>query len=59
MELLEIRQLTLDDEDLFLRGLKEWQGEDLDWYTFAWKPGMSHAVQLHGNLLSRSISNGN
>ena len=46
MKDLEIRQLNLKDEDLFLRGLEEWKGEDLDWYTFAWKPGMPHAVHI-------------
>jgi predicted acetyltransferase len=31
---LIVRELTLADEAAFLRGFKEWEGEDLSWYTF-------------------------
>ncbi len=43
---LEIRQLTLDDEDAFLAGVIEWGGEDPAWHSFAWKEGMSHADHI-------------
>jgi predicted acetyltransferase len=37
---LVLRELTREDENAFFEGLKEWEGEDLSWYTFAWKAGM-------------------
>ncbi len=37
---LTVRALREGDEQAFFEGMKEWEGEDLDWYTFAWKPGM-------------------
>lgn len=37
---LVLRQLEDKDEKAFFEGLKEWEDEDLSWYTFAWKPGM-------------------
>ena len=46
METLEIRQLTLEDEVAFLAGLKEWEGEDSTWHSFAWEEGMSHADHI-------------
>ena len=45
MENLQIRQLNLDDEELFLSGLKDWEG-NLEWYSFAWKEGMTHAEHI-------------
>ena len=46
METLVIRQLRLDDEDAFLAGVREWEGEDLSWHIFAWKEGMTHADHI-------------
>ena len=46
MVTLEIRQLTLDDEVAFLAGLKEWEGEDATWHSFAWQEGMSHSDHI-------------
>ncbi len=43
---LILRELTQDDETAFLDGLQDWMGEDLEWYTFVWKPGMSHSEHL-------------
>ncbi len=46
MVTLEIRQLTLDDEVAFLAGLKEWEGEDATWHSFAWQEGTSHSDHI-------------
>nr|WP_295902684.1 GNAT family N-acetyltransferase [uncultured Bdellovibrio sp.] len=43
---LILRELTKQDEAAFLRGVEDWKGEDLTWYTFEWKPGMSHEEHL-------------
>ncbi len=46
MSKLTLRQLNKQDEDAFFEGLKEWDGEDLDWYTFSWKPGMPFSEMI-------------
>lgn len=38
--------LTEKDEEAFFEGLKEWEGQDITWYTFSWKPGMSYLQML-------------
>ncbi|XGC79369.1 GNAT family N-acetyltransferase [Bdellovibrio bacteriovorus] len=43
---LILRELTANDEIAFFKGLKEWQGEDLSWYSFAYKPGMKYGDML-------------
>ena len=43
---LFLRELNADDEAAFLRGYEDWKNEDLSWYSFIWKPGMSHAEHL-------------
>lgn len=43
---MEIRLLNEGDEKAFFQGVKEWEGDDLSWFTFAWKPGMSYAEML-------------
>ena len=43
---LDIRPLAEGDEAAFLAGLDEWRGEGLDWHTFVWKEGMTHAEHL-------------
>lgn len=43
---LILRELTPQDETAFFNGLKEWQGEDLTWYSFAYKPGMKYGDML-------------
>lgn len=43
---LVLRQLREGDEGAFLKGLQEWEGESLDWYTFIWKPGMPFSEML-------------
>jgi predicted acetyltransferase len=40
--MLVLRELTDQDEKAFFEGLKEVDGEDLSWYTFSWKAGMSY-----------------
>lgn len=43
---LILRELTINDEKAFLSGLEDWKNEELSWYTFSWKPGMSHVEHL-------------
>ncbi len=43
---LVVRQLQQNDEAAFLEGLTKLQGEDLEWYSFAWKPGMKFSEML-------------
>jgi|GEM_PF-2514423 len=43
---LVLRELDENDEAAFFAGLKDWEGDDLDWYTFVWKPGMSFNEML-------------
>ncbi len=46
MKNLILRQLGSQDEKAFFEGLKEWEGDDLSWYTFSWKPGMPFSEML-------------
>jgi predicted acetyltransferase len=41
-----LRELTSADEAAFLAGLKQWQGEDPQWYSFHWQPGMTFEEML-------------
>ncbi len=41
-----LRELTSADECAFLRGFEYWKDEDPEWYTFVWRPGMSHSDHL-------------
>jgi predicted acetyltransferase len=41
-----LRDLCESDEFAFFEGLKEWDGEDLQWYSFIWKPGMGFQEML-------------
>jgi predicted acetyltransferase/8-oxo-dGTP pyrophosphatase MutT (NUDIX family) len=43
---LVLRELTARDEGAFLRGFECWRDEDPDWYSFVWRPGMSHSDHL-------------
>jgi hypothetical protein len=43
---LELRELQASDEKAFKESYEHWKSEDLDWYTFIWTPGMSHAEHL-------------
>ena len=49
---LILRRLCQHDEASFFEGLKAFDGEDLDWYTFDWKEGMDFS-----GLLSRLDKN--
>ena len=43
---LVLRTLTSNDEAAFLEGVKEWEGEDPNWYSFIWRPGMPFKEML-------------
>ncbi|UOF01979.1 GNAT family N-acetyltransferase [Bdellovibrio reynosensis] len=43
---LILRELTPQDESAFFQGMNEWQGEQITWYTFAYKPGMNYGDML-------------
>lgn len=46
---LTLRELNLDDEAAFFNVIKGWDSEELSWFTFEWKPGVSfkdHLEQL-------------
>lgn len=44
--MLVLRALTEDDEAAFVAGAAAWDGEDLSWHTFDWKPGVPYADVL-------------
>jgi predicted acetyltransferase len=46
MKKLILRELNENDEAAFLNGYEDWKNEKLTWYTFVWKPGMSHSEHL-------------
>lgn len=46
MDNLILRELGPGDEEAFMRGLRLWDGEDLTWYTFEWKAGISFPEML-------------
>lgn len=52
MSQLILRELNANDENVFFEGLKDWQDEDLSWYTFVWRPGMS--FNEHLEILSKN-----
>lgn len=43
---LILRELTTDDEQAFREGLKDWVGEDPEWYSFVWTKEMTHSEHL-------------
>lgn len=43
---LILRDLEAADETAFFEGMKEWEGEEPDWYTFSWRQGMPYAEML-------------
>lgn len=46
MKQVVLRDLTENDEQAFLAGLKDWEGESPHWYSFIWKDGMSYQDML-------------
>jgi predicted acetyltransferase len=44
--MLELRELTQEDKEAFLLGLKKWNKEDLTWYSFEYKNGISYEQML-------------
>jgi predicted acetyltransferase len=46
MNEIVLRELSEADEALFLAGLEDWAGEDLTWYSFEWKPGVTYSEML-------------
>lgn len=53
MSKLTLRQLNANDEEAFFDGLKEWDGDDLNWYTFSWQPGMAYSEML--SILDKEV----
>jgi predicted acetyltransferase len=43
---LKLRRLGPGDEWAFRAGLEDWAGEELSWYSFAWKEGMNYLEML-------------
>lgn len=43
---IELRQLNENDEKAFLQGINDWEGEDLTWYSFLWRDGMTYLDML-------------
>ncbi len=43
---LVLRKLESTDQEAFLRGFAAWDGEDPDWYSFDYRPGMAFADLL-------------
>lgn len=43
---LVLRELNEHDEAAFLAGLKDWEGEDLTWYSFEWGPGVTYSGMI-------------
>ncbi len=41
-----LRKLNASDEQAFLEGAKEWEGESPHWYSFIWTPGYSYSEML-------------
>jgi predicted acetyltransferase len=44
--MLELKPLQAGDEAAFMQGVKDWEGEELYWHSFTWKPGMPFAEML-------------
>lgn len=51
-----LRALTEKDEEAFFVGMKLWKPEDLVWYTFSWKNGMSYFEMLEGGNIGYSVA---
>ncbi len=47
MSRLILRELKKEDEFVFLKGFDDWKNEDIHWYSFVWKPGMSFLDHLN------------
>jgi predicted acetyltransferase len=43
---LILRELTIHDEPEFQAGWSLLEGDEADWYSFAWKPGVSYAAMI-------------
>jgi predicted acetyltransferase len=43
---LILRSLEDTDENAFFEGMKLWPADGLNWYTFAWKPGMTYQEMM-------------
>lgn len=44
--MLKLRELTEQDEQAFLEGAKLWPVDEITWYSFDWKPGVSFREML-------------
>lgn len=43
---LVLRELTADDAEAFLDGLRAWDGDDPSWHSFVWRDGLDYAEML-------------
>lgn len=41
-----LRELQKQDEQAFMRALKDWEGQDLAWISFLWQEGMTFEKML-------------
>ncbi|NQZ02290.1 MAG: GNAT family N-acetyltransferase [Bdellovibrionales bacterium] len=58
MKLAELKEFTEQD---FVYGMLEWIGEDPEWFSFDWKPGMPHSdhlEKLENNRLGQNLPEG-
>lgn len=56
-----LRELCLSDETSFMNALKDWEGEDLSWFTFDWREGIdfsSHLERLELNKKGVNLPQG-
>jgi len=56
-----LRELDENDEAAFLAGVKAYEGEELWWFTFLWKPGvpfLEHLERLRKNRLGEDLPPG-
>lgn len=56
-----LRELKPHDEGAFYQAVTDWQGHDLTWLTFEWRPGMKfddHLEKLRKNKLGLEIEVG-
>lgn len=44
--MLDLRELEEADEEAFLAGAALWSPEELDWYSFEWRPGVPYLEML-------------
>lgn len=56
-----LRELNSSDESAFYQAVTDWQGHELTWLTFEWRPGMKfddHLERLRKNKLGLELEAG-